>query len=146
MGLISKGSKGKVQHVGTTIVAAGSKLRGELTLESALHIDGVIEGTVESSGDVSIGATGSFDGNIRAHHVVVSGYLHGKVDCVRLEIVASGKVFGEVHSQEFVIEPGGQFVGESRVRDAAPVPALRHQMEGTVEDDPSSMESHLQEA
>jgi cytoskeletal protein CcmA (bactofilin family) len=102
----------------------------------------VVEGNVESAGDVSIGSTGSFDGNIRAHHVVVSGYLHGKVECQRLEIVASGKVFGEVHSQEFVIEPGGQFVGESRVRETAPIAALRHE----VDDAEPALDADLQEA
>jgi cytoskeletal protein CcmA (bactofilin family) len=146
VGFIGKSGKGKSQHGGTTIVAAGSKFRGELILESALHIDGVVDGTIESSGDVSIGGSGSFEGTLSAHHVVISGYLHGKVDCERLEIVASGKVFGEVNSQEFVIEPGGQFIGESRIRHEGPVPALRHQTEGEHVDDEASPATRLQEA
>lgn len=85
-----------------------------------------MEGTIESTSDVSVGHGGSFDGNVKARQVVVSGYVHGKIDCDRLEIVAQGKVYGEVTSQEFVIEPGGQFVGESHVRGNQPVPALDH--------------------
>lgn len=145
MGLIGKSSKGKVQPSGTTIVASGTKLRGELILDAALHIDGVVEGTIESSSDVSIGSAGSFEGTLRAHHVVVSGHLHGNVDCVRLEIVANGKVFGEINIQEIVIEPGGKFVGESRIRDQAPVPALRHQIDAEDVETVESTSADLQE-
>ena len=127
MGLLGKGNKGQAQHPGTTIISSGSKFRGELTLDATLHIDGVVEGTIESSGDVSIGSAGRFEGNLRARHVMVSGYLRGNIEGERLEIVASGKVFGEVTSVQLVIEPGGQFAGESRVRNAAEAPALDHQ-------------------
>lgn len=82
-----------------------------------------MEGTIESSSDVAIGEIGSFDGTIRARQVLVSGYVHGKIDCERLEIVPKGKVFGEVLSQEFVIEPGGQFVGESHIKGSQPAMA-----------------------
>jgi cytoskeletal protein CcmA (bactofilin family) len=126
MGLISKRNKRKHQPAGTTIIAAGSKFRGELILDAVLHVDGTLEGSIESSTDVAIGETGSFDGNIRARHVVVSGYVHGKIECERLEIVPKGKVFGEVLSQEFVIEPGGQFIGESHIKNSQSAPALDH--------------------
>lgn len=124
MGLIGKGRKGKGQPAGTTVVAAGSRFRGELIIEASLHIDGAMEGSIESTADVSIGQSGSFDGTLRARHVMVSGYVHGKIDCERLEIVPGGKVFGEILSEEFVIEPGGQFVGESHIKGSQPAPVL----------------------
>lgn len=112
-----------------------------------LHIDGAVEGSIDSSADIAIGSAGSFEGNISANRVVVSGYLHGQVDCTRLEIVASGKVFGEVHSQEIVIEPGGQFIGESRIREQASVATLQHQhADDKQPEDNEVTDSGLQEA
>jgi len=147
MGLLGRSNKRKAQSGGTTIIAAGSKLRGELSLECTLHIDGAVEGSISSTADISIGSAGSFEGNIIANHVVVSGYLHGQVECTRLEIVASGKVFGEVHSQEFVIEPGGQFIGESRIRDQESVAKLQHEHdEGLLEELSPNPDQELQEA
>lgn len=81
-----------------------------------------MEGVIDSSADVSIGQSGSFDGTLRARHILVTGYAHGKIDCERLEIVPGGKVFGEILSEEFVIEPGGQFVGESHIKGNQPAP------------------------
>lgn len=59
--------------------------------------------------------------------MLVSGYVNGKIECERLEIITQGKVYGEVTSSEFIIEPGGQFVGESHVRGHQPLAQLSHE-------------------
>ncbi len=80
-----------------------------------------------SDHDVTVGSTGRFEGNIKANRILVSGYLEGVIDCASLEIVARGRVFGELHSDDFVIEPGGQFLGESHPRREAPLAMLQHE-------------------
>ncbi|MFP4147676.1 MAG: polymer-forming cytoskeletal protein [Halorhodospira sp.] len=98
-----------------------------MTLESNLHLDGQIKGTIISDHDVSIGNSGRFEGNITAHRLLVSGYVEGVIDCASLEIVAEGRVFGELHSDDFIIEAGGQFLGESHPRREVPLAALQHE-------------------
>ncbi len=110
-----------------------------MTLEAPLHIDGNVEGSIESSADVSVGESGSFEGTLRAQHIVVSGYINGRLDCERLEIVSNGKVLGEVVSNEFIIESGGQFVGESHVKDQQPVARIAPAAAG--EDDEAALEN-----
>lgn len=127
MGLFgSKGKPSKRRGGGTTIIATGTTLTGELAPEGNVHIDGRIEGQIESANDVSIGADGSFEGEIRAHRMVVSGFARGRIECDSLEIVDKGRVLGEVSSRSFVIEPGGQFVGESRSTDEEAIAQLSH--------------------
>ena len=70
-----------------------------------------------SKGDVSIGESGFFEGEIKAVSIVVSGHLQGKIDCERLEIVASGHVHGELITDDLIIESGGRFIGESKIRN-----------------------------
>ncbi|MCH8505369.1 MAG: polymer-forming cytoskeletal protein, partial [Ectothiorhodospiraceae bacterium] len=124
-GTRSRGGTGK-RRGGTTIIAQGTTLQGDLMLEGNLHIDGKGEGNIEAEGDGSVGAAGSFEGTVRAHRIVVSGFTRGRVECESLEIVEKGRVFGEVSSRAFIIEPGGQFVGESRSSDEEAVKALGH--------------------
>ena len=140
MGLFgSKSKPAKRRGGGTTIIAAGTTLVGDLSPEGNVHIDGRIEGQIDSASDVSIGAEGSFEGEIRAHRMVVSGYARGRIDCDSLEIVNKGRVLGEVSSRSFVIEPGGQFVGESRSTDEESVAQLGHwqSQEGVGADQPA---------
>lgn len=125
MGLFGSNDKARPQG-GTTIIAEGATVVGELDLYGNLHIDGRVEGRVVSEHDVSIGASGSFEGEIRAARILVSGQVSGRVECGHLEIVKTGKVSGEVASSALVIEPGGQFVGESRTSDEETVKALSH--------------------
>ncbi|SEP14422.1 bactofilin family protein [Aquisalimonas asiatica] len=133
MGLFGKsGKETRRRGGGTTIIATGTTLVGELKPEGNLHIDGRIEGNIRSEHDVSIGADGSFEGDIQAHRMVVSGFARGRIECDSLEIVEQGKVLGEVSSRAFVIEPGGQFLGESRSTDEEAVAALSHWKQSTA--------------
>lgn len=79
-----------------------------------MHIDGRIDGIVETEHDVSIGDKGVLKGLIKAKNVVVSGVLEGKVACETIDILSTGKLLGEVICGELMIEAGGKFIGESR--------------------------------
>ncbi len=79
-----------------------------------LHVDGEIDGIVETEYDISIGAEGRVKGLIKAKAIVVSGHLEGKIACEMVEVLKNGKLFGEVICSEILIEAGGKFIGESR--------------------------------
>lgn len=74
-----------------------------------------MSGKLISSRNITIGVDGKFDGEIQAKKVVVSGYIEGRIDAERLEIVSTGKVRGEIRVAELVIEPGGHFNGSSEI-------------------------------
>lgn len=79
-----------------------------------MHVDGRIDGIIETEYDVSIGDKGILKGLIKAKNVVVSGVLEGKVACETIDILATGKLLGEVICGDLMIESGGKFIGESR--------------------------------
>ena len=120
MGIIGRNSEQDSSRGGTTVIAAGTSLVGDLTLNDSLHVDGNMQGDVTSNSDVSIGRNGQFDGNIQAKHVVVSGNFKGGINCDRLEIVADGRVTGDLETEELVIEAGARFSGASRIKDEDP--------------------------
>ncbi|RUM91118.1 MAG: polymer-forming cytoskeletal protein [Thiomicrospira sp.] len=115
MGIFKSGGSKSRPAGGKTIIAAGCKINGEIKdLDGALHIDGHIDGVVETDYDVSIGDEGIVTGLIKAKTIVVSGTLEGKVACESIDILATGKLLGEVVCGEMMIESGGKFIGESR--------------------------------
>ena len=85
-----------------------------------------MEGTIRSAGAVSVGQSGQFNGEVYADRVVISGFVRGRVECEMLEIVEKGKLYGEVSCNDFVIEPGGHFEGESRSKGQVTSPGLSH--------------------
>lgn len=79
-----------------------------------MHVDGRLDGIIDSDYDVSIGKQGEVTGFVKARSIVLSGVLEGKVACERIDILASGKLIGELICGEVTIEAGGKFIGESR--------------------------------
>ncbi len=127
MSILGKKNKDSGQNYGTTVISQGTVFVGDVTLDAKLHIDGTFQGTIKSTNDISIGASGHFEGTVTARTMLVSGYAKGQFECERLEIIDTGKVYGEVLTEDFVIEPGGRFIGGSRSRSEEAIPALSYQ-------------------
>ncbi len=101
---------------GTTVIAEGTKLNGTVEVDSKLHIDGIIEGTVQSTNVVTIGSKGVIKGEIFAEKLIVSGEFDGNADCKEIDILAGGKIVGDIISKNLVIETNGFFEGSSKVK------------------------------
>lgn len=78
-----------------------------------MHIDGRVDGVIDSEYDVSVGTSGHVVGLVKARSIVLSGVLEGKVACEKLDILKTGKLIGELISGELTVETGGKFIGQS---------------------------------
>jgi cytoskeletal protein CcmA (bactofilin family) len=96
------------------VLGRSAFVRGELSAEGAFRIDGTIEGTVASRAEIVIGESGVVRGDVVGSDVVVAGQIIGNVRCSgHLEILAKGKVEGDIAAQSVRIETGGVFRGTS---------------------------------
>ncbi|MGE4294450.1 MAG: polymer-forming cytoskeletal protein [Campylobacterales bacterium] len=107
-----------VDTSGTTIIAKGTKITGSIDVECKLHIDGQVEGTVRSSNIVTIGSSGNVKGEIFSEKLVISGEMDGNADCNNIEILAGGRMVGDIISVNLVIESQAVFEGYSKIRVA----------------------------
>jgi len=113
MGNFFNNNKGTGSISGTTTIAAGTKITGEIDIVCNLHIDGEFEGSIKSKSFITIGKTGVVEGDISADKLIVSGKFMGGCECEAVEILPNGRVEGKVITKEFVIERAGIFVGQS---------------------------------
>ena len=91
-------------------------VHGDLKADGAFRIDGTVEGSVISKGAVYIGESGVVRGDVAGSDVVIAGQVAGNVSCTgHLEIVASGKIEGDLDAKSVRIETGGVFRGTSRM-------------------------------
>jgi cytoskeletal protein CcmA (bactofilin family) len=83
-------------------------------------VEGSIEGTIHSEGEVTIAPSGVVTGTIHAKHLIVTGRVEGvfKIDeC--LEIHGTGWVEGEVEVGSLVVDEGGTLQGTCTRRGIA---------------------------
>ena len=87
--------------------------KGEIHTNShSFRVEGVVEGTIHSTGEVSIAPGGLVKGTILAKQLVVTGRAEGTMkisDC--LEIHGTGYVEGDVEVGSLVVDVGGILQG-----------------------------------
>ncbi|GAB6033810.1 hypothetical protein JCM17795_00120 [Galenea microaerophila] len=114
MGFFSSSDQKSRPPGGKTIIAAGCRLRGEVSrIEGDILFEGEFEGVIESDYDLAVASKGLVKGLIKSKHIVVSGVLEGKVICDHLEVLNGGKFIGEIVAENISIEKGGKFIGQS---------------------------------
>jgi len=110
---------GQVQAtIGRSIV-----LKGELSANEDLVIDGQFEGTVNLQDHcLTVGPNGKVKAGIDARQVVVFGTVNGNVNArEKIEVRRTGNVTGDLKSGSVSIEEGAYFKGSIDIlRDAKP--------------------------
>ncbi len=111
--------QGQVQAtIGRSIV-----LKGELSANEDLVIDGQFEGTVNLQDHcLTVGPNGKVKAGIDARQVVVFGTVNGNVNArEKIEVRRTGNVTGDLKSGSVSIEEGAYFKGSIDIlRDAKP--------------------------
>jgi len=98
------------------VLGRSCTVRGDLVAEGAFRIDGTVEGAVESRAAVVVGESGVVRGGVRGTDVVVAGTVIGDVACSgHLEILAKGRIEGDIDAKSVRVETGGVFRGVSRM-------------------------------
>ncbi len=96
-----------------TLLGKGTTWKGDIhSGPNSIRIEGTVEGTIHSEGEVTIAPSGMVKGTIHAKHLVVTGRVEGifKIsEC--LEIHGTGWVEGEVEVGALVVDEGGTLQG-----------------------------------
>lgn len=111
-----------------TLLGEGTRWQGEIQAgPDGLRVEGLVEGTVISEGQVVVAPTGIIKGTVHAKHLTVRGRVEGVVKVTGcLEILGTGWVEGEVELVTLVVDEGGMLQGTCqlppRPKQAEPVP------------------------
>ena len=96
-----------------SILGRTSLWKGEIHAGTeSLRVEGSVEGTIFSEGEVTIAPTGAVKGTIHAKNLIVTGYVEGVFrvsEC--LEIHGTGCVEGEAEVGSLVVDEGGTLQG-----------------------------------
>jgi cytoskeletal protein CcmA (bactofilin family) len=96
------------------VIGAKTTVKGEITGDEDVLVEGAVEGQVKISRDLRVAASGSVRANIEANSVIVSGEVLG--DCtaaVRVDIQSTGRLTGNIRAPKIVIAEGAVFRGNS---------------------------------
>lgn len=101
-----------------TIIGAGTLFVGEIHVKGTLRIDGRVEGKMICSGDIVVGESGVIEAEVRARSIKLAGILKGNTYASGiLEIVSTGKLYGDLEVGKLVINDGAVFQGQCKMQN-----------------------------
>ena len=103
-------------------MGASLEIKGKITGEEDLQIDGKVEGPVSLPGQrLTVGRTGQLNSEITAREVVVYGKVTGNLRARdRVEIKKDGEVIGDIATARISVEDGAYFKGRIEIERAKP--------------------------
>jgi cytoskeletal protein CcmA (bactofilin family) len=125
----------------TSVLAEGTSLRGSLTGEGGVRVEGTFDGEINLDGLFVIGPTGRVTcEQVRARTVIIAGALKGGILAERVEIRASGRVWGDVIAESMATEEGAFLRGQIQMEDAVDLGYEKPKIEESDEEGEESKE------
>ncbi|MEM8963945.1 MAG: polymer-forming cytoskeletal protein [Acidobacteriota bacterium] len=101
----------------TSIIAAGTKIVGEITGAPPIEIWGTLDGTATTEKALTVRSGGAVHGNVEAQEVAIEGELEGKAQAHnRIHLRNGCKVTAELKTSSLSIDDGAFFEGSVEMR------------------------------
>ena len=98
---------------GTTLISAGTTLKGDISSNGDLRIDGTIIGNIHSSAKIVIGSNGVVEGDITGNQADIVGKVSGNIRAKELlQLRGESVVTGNLYAGKLQVEPSATFNGQ----------------------------------
>jgi cytoskeletal protein CcmA (bactofilin family) len=98
---------------GTTLISSGTTIKGDISSNSDLRIDGTIIGNINSNAKIVIGGSGVVEGDINGNNADIVGKTSGTIKVKELlQLRGECVVNGNIYAGKLQIEPTATFNGQ----------------------------------
>jgi cytoskeletal protein CcmA (bactofilin family) len=107
-----------------TVIGPTASFHGTMQADGNIRIDGVFEGAIETASNLIIGDQAKILADIVAHNVSVAGAVKGNISANRVEVLESGRVWGDLTVNSFTLDDGGFVSGQVNMHTDMSPPML----------------------
>ena len=102
------------------MIGKGTSIKGDIRSDGDFRVDGILHGSIQSTGKIVVGVSGSIEGDINCQNADFSGQVKAVIRVKELlSLKATSRVAGEVYTSKLAIEPGAKFSGTCNMEDEA---------------------------
>lgn len=95
-----------------TVIGTNLTIRGDITADENITIEGTVEGTIESTNDVIVAPEGRVRADIRANTITVSGKVKGNMFATnKVDLTSTGQLEGNIQAPKLAIAESAMFKG-----------------------------------
>ncbi len=96
-----------------TIIGPNAHLRGDIQSDGGVRIDGIVEGTIDITGNLVVGEGAKVIAEIKANNISISGAIKGDIAGNRVEILETGRVWGDLTINSLLLNEGAYLRGQT---------------------------------
>ncbi|HNX10562.1 MAG TPA: polymer-forming cytoskeletal protein [bacterium] len=97
-----------------TIIGESIKVKGNFNGNGNIVIDGLLEGSLSTKGNVFIGEKAKIAGNVSAQEIIINGEISGNLNVKEtLSVGSTARIYGDIECANMSIEHGAIFNGKS---------------------------------
>lgn len=95
------------------LIGTGTVIKGDIESNGDIRIDGQLIGSIKANGKVTVGQTGTLEGDITCKQAEISGNVKGIINTEELtSLKATAKLEVDLNTKQLLIEVGAQFTGK----------------------------------
>ncbi len=104
-----------------SLLGKNAHCEGTIETEGTFRVDGQFKGTLRAKGDLIVGEGARVEAEIEGRNVLIAGEVRGRVTAAgKLELTATGKLYGELEAARLLVEEGAIFQGNCKTVEDAP--------------------------
>jgi cytoskeletal protein CcmA (bactofilin family) len=108
----AKSKSDEIPNGSTTIIGAGTVINGDIESSGDIRIDGTLVGNLNGKAKVLIGAEGHIEGAVKGRNADVLGRVTGQMDIKEvLQLRGKCNIDGDIYAGKLEVEPTATFNG-----------------------------------
>jgi len=107
-----------------TIIGPNAYFKGDIQSDGNIRIDGIFEGHIDVAGNLVIWETAKVIAEISANNISISGAVKGNITGNKVEILRSGRVWGDLTVKSLILEEGAYFRGQTMMHGEIEPPLI----------------------
>jgi cytoskeletal protein CcmA (bactofilin family) len=102
-------SSGKIE----TVIGPNCHVHGTMQSDGGIRIDGVFQGEIDTAGNLIVGESAKVIAEITANNISVSGAIKGNISGNRVEVLETGRVWGDLTVNSLLLNEGAYLRGQT---------------------------------
>jgi cytoskeletal protein CcmA (bactofilin family) len=96
-----------------TIIGPNAYVRGDIQADGGVRIDGILDGNIDITGNLVVGEGAKIIADIKANNISISGAIKGNISGNRVEILETGRVWGDLTINSLLLNEGAYLRGQT---------------------------------
>ncbi len=101
-----------------SIIGPSVKIKGDFSSHGDIQIEGALDGSLSTSGDIKVGKDAKIQANVTANNIFISGTIQGTIKATTAILSNTARIVGDIETKNITIEDGALFNGKCSMGEA----------------------------